>query len=137
MAFRIRRVDYFYSTVQDQPGEAYKLLSQLAESGINLLAFNAVPVGPMRSQFTLFPEETQRLREAARKANLALDGPHPALLVQGGESLSELAEVHQKLYQAGVNVYASSGVTDGRGTYGYVVYVRPEQYERAASALGL
>jgi len=58
-------------------------------------------------------------------------------LVQGGESLSELAEVHQKLYQAGVNVYASSGVTDGRGTYGYVVYVRPEQYERAASALGL
>jgi len=137
MAFRIRRVDYFYSTVQDQPGEAYKLLSQLAESGINLLAFTAVPVGPMRSQFTLFPEETQRLREAARKANLALDGPHPALLVQGGESLSELAEVHQKLYQAGVNVYASSGVTDGRGTYGYVVYVRPEQYERAASALGL
>jgi len=137
MAFRIRRVDYFYSTVQDQPGEAYKLLSQLAEFGINLLAFTAVPVGPMRSQFTLFPEETQRLREAARKANLALDGPHPALLVQGGESLSELAEVHQKLYQAGVNVYASSGVTDGRGTYGYVVYVRPEQYERAASALGL
>jgi len=137
MAFRIRRVDYFYSTVQDQPGEAYKLLSQLAESGINLLAFTAVPVGPMRSQFTLFPEETQRLREAARKANRALDGPHPALLVQGGESLSELAEVHQKLYQAGVNVYASSGVTDGRGTYGYVVYVRPEQYERAASALGL
>jgi len=137
MAFRIRRVDYFYSTVQDQPGEAYKLLSQLAEFGVNLLAFTAVPVGPMRSQFTLFPEETQRLREAARKANLALDGPHPALLVQGGESLSELAEVHQKLYQAGVNVYASSGVTDGRGTYGYVVYVRPEQYERAASALGL
>ena len=137
MASRILRVDYFYTTVQDQPGEAYKLLSQLAEFGINLLAFTAVPVGPMRSQFTLFPEETQRLREAARKANLALDGPHPALLVQGGESLSELAEVHQKLYQAGVNVYASSGVTDGRGTYGYVVYVRPEQYERAASALGL
>ena len=137
MASRILRVDYFYTTVQDQPGEAYKLLSQLAEFGINLLAFTAVPVGPMRSQFTLFPEETGRLRDAAKKANLVLDGPHPALLVQGGESLSELAEVHQKLYQAGVNVYASSGVTDGRGTYGYVVYVRPEQYERAASALGL
>ena len=137
MASRILRVDYFYTTVQDQPGEAYKLLSQLAEFGVNLLAFTAVPVGPMRSQFTLFPEETGRLRDAAKKANLVLDGPHPALLVQGGKSLGELAEVHEKLYQAGVNVYASSGVTDGRGSYGYIVYVRPEQYQRAAEVLGV
>lgn len=137
MAIRILRVDYFYTTVQDQPGEAYKLLSQLAEFGINLFAFTAVPVGPMRSQFTLFPEDARRLQDAAKKANLAVDGPHPALLVQGGESLSELAEVHEKLYQAGVNVYASSGVTDGRGSYGYVIYVRPEQYQQAAAALGV
>ncbi len=26
MAFNIRRVDYFYTTVKDQPGEAYRLL---------------------------------------------------------------------------------------------------------------
>ena len=29
MAFTIRRVDYFYTTVKDQPGEAYSLLTLL------------------------------------------------------------------------------------------------------------
>jgi hypothetical protein len=30
MAFKIRRADYFYTAVQNQPGEGYKLLSELA-----------------------------------------------------------------------------------------------------------
>lgn len=135
MAFSIRRVDYFYATVKDEPGEAYKLLSQFAELGINLLAFTAMPTGPMRAQLTLFPESSVRLMDAARKANLALDGPHPALLVQGDDALGALAGVHERLYRAGINVYASSGVADGRGGYGYVLYVRPEDYERAARTL--
>jgi len=36
-----------------------------------------------------------------------------------------------------VNVYASHGVTDGQGTFGYVLYVRPDRYEQAVKALGL
>jgi len=137
MAFRIRRVEYFTTTVQDQPGEAYKLLSQLADLGLNLLAFTAVPVGPLRAQLTIFPEDPLKMADAARKAGLVLDGPHPALLVQGDDELGALARIHAKLYEANVNVYASSGVADGRGSFGYVVYVRPEEYERAASALGV
>ena len=42
MPYRIRRVEYYYTTVEDQPGEAYKLLSRLASLGVNLLAFTAV-----------------------------------------------------------------------------------------------
>lgn len=137
MAFKIRRVDYFYTTVEDQPGEAYKLLSQLARLGINLVAVTAIPVGPSRTQLTLFPEDTARMRKGAEKSGIGLDGPHPALLVQGDDELGVLADVHEKLYRADVNVYASSGVTDGTGRFGYIVYVRPEDYERAASALGV
>lgn len=44
MACSARRVEYFYTTVSDQPGEAYKLLQALADLEINLLAFTAVPV---------------------------------------------------------------------------------------------
>ncbi len=135
MACTIRRVDYFYTTVADRPGVAYRLLSQLAELGVNLVAFTAVPIGPMRAQLTLFPADTARFMSAAQQANLPLDGPHGAFLVQGDDSLGALAEVHEKLADAGVNVYASSGVSDGRGSYGYVLYVRPEEYERAANAL--
>jgi hypothetical protein len=137
MAFRIRRADYFYAAVNDRPEEADKLLSQLAELGINLLAFTAVPAGPIRTQFTIFPEDNAQMISAARNAGLELDGPYPALLVQGDDELGALASVHGKLQEAGVNVYASSGIADGQGGYGYIVYVRHEDFERAASALDL
>jgi hypothetical protein len=39
--------------------------------------------------------------------------------------------------KAGVDVYAYAGVTDGRGAFGYAVYVREEQFDRAALALGI
>jgi hypothetical protein len=135
MAYKIRRVEYYYVTVEDQPGEAYKLLTRLAGLGINLLAVTAVPVGPMRTQFSLFPEDGARMLAAAERAGMHLDGPHRALLVQGDDELGALASVHAKLFQANVNVYASSAVTDGKGSYGYILYVRPEEYERAAAVL--
>lgn len=137
MPYRIRRVDYFYATVRDEPGAAYRILSQLAGLGVNLLAFTAVPIGPMRAQLALFPEEPQRLATVAHQAGLTLDGPHPALLVQGDDELGALAALHKRLFDAGVDVYAASGVTDGRGTFGYVIYLREGQLDLAIAALGL
>ncbi|MDZ7291192.1 MAG: hypothetical protein ONB44_13305 [candidate division KSB1 bacterium] len=137
MAFKIRKADYFYTIVKDQPGEAYRLLSQLASLGINLLAFAGMPMGPIRTQLTLFPEDTLKMQDAAKKAGLTLDGPYHALLVQGDDELGALAKIHMKLYEANVNVYASSGVADGQGSYGYILYVRPDEYERAVEALGV
>jgi hypothetical protein len=133
----IRRVDYFNTTIRDRPGEGYKLLAQLAEMGLNLLAFTAVPVGPSSTQLTLFPEDSRRMVSAAQRAGMALDGPHPAFLVQGDDELGALAGIHQELYRADVNISASSGVTDGRGAFGYVIYVRSEDFDRAAAALGV
>jgi hypothetical protein len=135
MAFTIRRADYFYCTIQEQPGEGYRLLSELANLGVNLLAFAGIPLGPARTQLTLFPDDSAKLTTAAKQANLPLDGPHPALLVQGDDELGALASIHERIHEAGVNVYASSGVTDGKGSYGYVLYVRPEECSRALKAL--
>lgn len=135
MAYRIRRVEYFHATVVDQPGEAFKVLSTLAGLGVNLLAFTAVPVGPDSTQLTLFPEDPGKMRSEAQKAGMALDGPHRALLVQGDDELGALAIVHERIYRSNVNVYASSAIADGFGKYGHLIYVRPEDYERAARAL--
>lgn len=137
MAYSIRRVDYFYLTVEDHPGEAYKLLSLLATMGVNLLAFTAVPASPQRTQLTIFPEDTSTAMDAAKKAGIAVQGPQFAFLVQGDDELGALSAVHEKLYQANVNVSASNGVTDGKGSFGYIIYVRPNEYEMAARALGV
>ncbi len=137
MAINIRKAEYYYTTIHDQPGEAYKLLSQFAEIGVNLFAFTAIPMEPEKIQFTLFPEDANMLMDAAEKAGFTLDGPHPAILVQGDDELGALTDLHKKLYQADVNVYASNGVTDGVGSFGYVLYIRPEEYDRALSALNI
>lgn len=136
MSTSVRRIEYFYSTVQDQPGESYKFLSLLAELGINLLAFNAVPIGPNLTQVTIFPDDAARLKSEAQKAGLALSGPNLALMARGDDELGMLAGLFEKLYKAGVNVYASTAVTDGE-KFSFVLYVRPEQYEQAALALGV
>ena len=135
MAYQIRRVDYFKATVKDQPGEAYKLLSLLADLGINLVAINLIPIGPLCTQMTLFPEDSHRLVKAAAGAKLDLAGPQRALLIQGEDVLGSLADIHSRLASANVNVFAASGVSDGKGHYCYILHVRPDEYERAAQTL--
>jgi hypothetical protein len=137
MAFAIRPVEYYYATVRDELGVAHQVLSQLAELGVGLMAFTAVPVGPTTAQFTMFPEDPPTLVAQARAANLELDGPHHALLVRGDDELGAFARVHERLVRAGVDVYASSGVTDDHGSFGYLVYVREDQFEKAVAALEL
>ena len=137
MAYTIRPVEYYYVNVRDELGAAYRVLSALAARGVSLLAFTAVPSGPSLAQFALFPEDPNKLVAEARTAQIALDGPHHALLVQGDDELGALAAVHERLFKAGVDVYASSGVTDAGNSFGYVVYVREDQFLRAVEALGL
>ena len=137
MPYEVRGVEYYYSTVKNQPGSGHQLLARLADLGVNLLGFSAVPVGPTTTQLTLFPETSAVLIEAAETTGLVLDGPHPALLVRGDDELGAFAGVHAKLAEANIDVYASSGVADGRGRYGYLLYVRPEDQEAALSALGV
>jgi predicted amino acid-binding ACT domain protein len=135
MSSTIRRVDYFYTTVQDRPGQAYELLTHLATLGVNLLGLNLIPMGPDATQMTIFPHDSHALVSAAQKARIELNGPHRALLVQGDDELGALAEVFALLADSEVNVYASHAVADGKGHYGNIIYVRPEHYDKAVKAL--
>jgi hypothetical protein len=135
MAFSVRPSEYFYVNAHEDVGAAYRVLSALAARGVNLLAFTAVPSFPDRAQFALFPEDTARFAAEAALAQIEFEGPHHALLVQGDDELGRLAEIHERLFDAGVDVYASSGVGDGRGSFGYVVYVREDQFAQAVAAL--
>lgn len=137
MGATIRGVEYFLTTVYDRPGSAYETLSQLAREDVNLLAFGAIPMGPGHTQLTLFPENTDKLIRAADKLGMTLLGPNKAFLIQGDDHLGALVEFHRKLYDARINIFASSGVTDGKGGYGYVMYLRPEDHENAKTVLGI
>ena len=137
MDFKMRPVEYFYTMVEDRPGAAYRLLSQLASEEVNLLAFNIVPFGPDQTQLTLFPESVEAMTRVAEKTGLVISGPQKALLIQGDDRLGALVDTHRKLADAGINVYASNGVNDGGACYGYVIYLRPQDIDRAVQVLSL
>jgi len=89
------------------------------------------------TRVTVYPENPKFLKNEASRAGLYLEGPHHALLVQCDDRLGALAEIHLQIYEAEVNVESASGVTDGRGAFGYVIHVKPEDFEKAAEALGI
>jgi hypothetical protein len=117
-------------------GAAYRVLSALAERGVNLLAFTAVPSGVDRAQFAIFPDDPSRFVTEARLAQIEVDGPHHALLVQGDDELGGLAHVHERLLKAGVDVYASTGVSDAAAPSVHRVRPRgPVRTQSGAQAL--
>ena len=137
MAETVRSVDYFYATVDSVPGQARRLLEFCSAHEVNLINFTAFPIGLGRAQLDFFPENTQKLIKAAGDAGIPLVGPKKAFLVQGEDRPGVLVEYHLRLADAGVNVYAANGTTDGRGGFGYILWVKPEDYEKAAEALGI
>jgi hypothetical protein len=135
MALKVRTVEYFYTRIEGS-GRAYELLAKLASEEINLLAFSAVPFGPDRVELTIFPDRSDQLVALAKKLGWTLTGPYHACLIQGDDQLGALAAIQKTLIDAGVSIYASSGVTDGTGHYGYVIYLKEGDHITAAKVLG-
>lgn len=135
MALSVRTVEYFYTRIRDEPRKAYEVLERLASEEINLLAFSAVPFGPNYVELTIFPDNSENLLNLAKRVGWTFTGPQHACLVQGDDRLGALADIHKRLMDAGVKIYASSGITGGEGHYGYVIYVKEEDHQTAAKAL--
>lgn len=136
MAIQIKRIEYYYCSVEDKRGVGYWLLEHLRQKNVNLVAFTAFPTGGGRSQFDFVPDDAGKLETAMGEAGVSLVGPKRAFLVQGEDDVGAIVNLHQKLSTAGVDVYAANGVSAGGGQFGYILWVKPESYESAANALG-
>jgi hypothetical protein len=135
MPLDIRRVDYYNLTVQEHVAEGSAMLGAIVGAGVDFLAYKAAPLGPARTRFTLFPIDGSKLVDGAAKAGLAVDGPHPAVLIVGDEQPGALADIYGKLAQAGICVEESCGIAHINGGYGVVLYLRPEDCDRATATL--
>jgi hypothetical protein len=135
MADTVKRVEYYYATVPDTPGEGLRVLSALRESGVDLQALLAFPAGEGQAQIDLVPTDPTALTEAAARAGVTLTGPKQAFLVQGDDRVGAAASTIEKLAVAGVNVTAAAAA-GASGTFGMILWVAPSDYESAASALG-
>ena len=135
MGDRVRRVEYFYVTVADKPGEGAKVLSELREAGVNLLAFSGFPEG-RRAQLDFLPADSKAFRQVAKKARWKLVGPKKAFLIQGEDRVGAAAEILAKLAAAKINVTAFQAVVGCESCYGALLWVAPKDFNKAAKILG-
>lgn len=134
MAERIRKIDYYYATTPDRPGEGERLLKRLKDEGVNLLACHAFPEGG-NSQIDMVPADAATLRKVAREAEIELTGPKTVFLIEGDDRLGAGADLLGRLADAKINVVALDTVVVG-DRYGSLLWVDPEDLEKAANALG-
>ena len=137
MSANIYSVDYFYTTVEYTPGMGCKFLETLVHEDVNLLAFNAFPVGRDRTQLVIYPLNSIWLGDLARHEGLRLVGPHHAFMIHGDDELGSLVSIHKKLCDADVNVSSANGIADGRGGYRYIMHVHPDDFQIALEILGV
>ena len=135
MADSVRRVEYYYVTVPDRPGEGTRILAALKESGVNLLAYLGFPAGGGQSQIDLVPEDSATLRQAAEQAGLTLSEAKGAFLIQGDDRVGAVADTTARLAEANINITAAAATSAGSGRYGMILWVTPADYERAAGVL--
>ncbi len=136
MADTVQRVEYYYVTVPNEPGEGDRILSALKDSGVNLLAYLGFPLGGGRSQIDLVPEDPASLREAAERAGVTLSEAKHTFLIQGDDRVGAVGDTTTKLAEANINVTAAAAAGAGSGRYGMILWVAPADYERAAGVLG-
>lgn len=132
----IRLVDYYYTETSDRPGEAARILRQLKDAGVNLIAFHGFPKG-RRSQLDFVPSDPAAFRAAARAAKWKVIGPKKAFVIEGDDRVGALVDHFERLAKANINITATDAVAAGVGRFGVILWVNPRDVKRASKALGV
>lgn len=132
----VRKLDYYYITAPDKPGEGAKLFGALRDAGVNLLAIHAFP-SARRSQIDVVPADAVAFLAAARSAGLKVSKPKTVFLIEGDDRVGAIAQMLSRLGSAGINVTATSAVRTGQGRYGGLLWVKPRDVRKAAETLGV
>ena len=131
----IRKADYFSMETAHKVGEGARLLGALRDAGVNLLAFTGFPSG-RRAQVDFIPADAAQFRAAARKLKLKVGARKTVFLVEGDDRPGAIAEICEKLANAGINMIAMDAVAIGNGRYGAIFWVTPREVNKTARLLG-
>ncbi len=136
MADRVKKASYCYPIVPNRAGQGARILAELSDAGINLLAYSGFPAGAGRSQLDLVVENVGPLRRVARQNGWRLSRVKKVFLIQGTDQVGAVHRHLDKLGDAGINVTAADAVSAGQGRYGMILWVKPRDFARAARVLG-
>jgi hypothetical protein len=135
MAQRVRKVNYCYVTITARAGQGAKVLGELKDAGINLLAFSGFPSGGGKAQLDLVADRMAPIQRIARNNGWRISKNKKGFLVQGDDEVGACLRPLQKLADQKIYVVAADGIAAGKGRFGMLLWVKPKDYRRAANVL--
>jgi hypothetical protein len=135
MADRVRKVNYCYTKVSNRAGQGVKVLEEIKDAGIEMVAFSGFPVGRGKAQLDFVTSDMTSLRRLARKNGWRLSKTKKGFLVWGEDKEGAVHRHIKKLADKRISVTAADAVTAGKGRYGMILWVSPKNYARAARTL--
>ena len=136
MADLVKKITYCYIKVPNRAGHGEQILGQLRENGVGLLVYSGFPIGGGKAQLDFVPQNIIAFRKVARKNGWRLSKAKKGFLVTGGDQLGAVHKHVRKLADAKISITAADAVAAGKGRYGMILWVNPNQYNRAARVLG-
>jgi hypothetical protein len=135
MADRVRKVNYCYAKVSNRAGQGVKMLEDLRDAGVDMVAFSGFPIGRGKAQLDFVTADIAGLRRLAKKKNWRLSKMKKGFLIQGQDKEGAVLRQINKLAENKISVTAADAVTAGKGRYGMILWVKPKDYARAARKL--
>jgi hypothetical protein len=135
MADSVRKVQYAYVTVPNRPGQGARVLQELKNAGVDLVAYSGFP-GKKGSQIDLVTHDMTGLKRVARQNEWKLSSTKKGFVISGQDRMGAVHRHLAKLAGKKINVVAADAVAAGQGRYGMILWVRPKDYLKAARVLG-
>ena len=130
----VHKVEHYSTLVPNRPGQAFKVLSMLVSAKVDLLACTGTPRG-RRAQIEVVPNDSKKLRAAARKAGIEFEARKTGYFIQGKDRPGALASHLAKLAAQKINVTGIDSLSAGKGRWAAIIWVAPSHIAKASKVL--
>jgi hypothetical protein len=131
---KVRRVTYFMANLEDKPGELLKVMQNLKDKKIGLRGLWGFGTHSGKAQLFVVARKAEKLRKLWQESGLLAE-EGTGFLIRGADQTGAMIESLQALVDSGVNIHAVDAIA-AKGSYASFMWVRPEDVEKAAEALG-
>ena len=131
----VKKVTYCNTIVANRAAQGAKVLAELQRVGVNLTAFSGFPTGDGKAQLDFVTDNIAAVRRVFKKNGWELSKPKKGFLIYGADGVGAALHHIEKLGKEKISITAADAVYAGQGRFGMILWVRPEDYHRAARIL--
>jgi hypothetical protein len=131
---KIKRMTYFMANLEDKPGELLKVMQDLKAKKIGLKGLWGFGTHSGKAQLFVVAKKAEKLRDIWKTSGLLAE-EGTGFLISGDDQTGAMIQSLKTLADGGVNIHAVDAIA-AKGRFASFLWVKPEDVEKVAEALG-